>query len=349
MPGKSSRIRDYEILELFSDSIDPVLSTTEVAEHLSLSNQGAKYRLEKLEREGHLQSKKVGTTIIWWHTSLTQYLDEVSFEIQRNTIGVEVIDSLDIPGDGKQLKARRLAVDNIYQLLFEQERVKSSILKDRSAELAPETGYQGTSIWNNCIRPCLNDTILFDQSRSGTDIHDAVDWWYLTSVAKKLKGTWGENVLWENWEQRKHLWERSIRLEKCDNVKQYLEEQGIRFEIWEDENQHNVVSMENSYQKLVLSYELLDDPWFSYAGDLEVGIVVYTVGSGLSDSEKKQFVSNLDFRVDFEQKVHVGIFTTKIYSTMGIEPDFTGISRENLNTIYERIEVIRAMIDKYLF
>lgn len=348
MPGKSSRIRDYEILELFSDSTDPVLSTTEVAELLSLTNPGAKHRLENLERNGYLQSKKAGNAIIWWHTSLTQYLDEISFNTDPYSIGVEVIDSLDITGEGTQLEARRLAVNEIYQLLFEQERVKSSTLKDRSAELTHETGYQGTSIWDNCIRPTLRQTILFDHSRSGTGIHDAVDWWYLTSVAEQLKGTWDENALWENWEQRKFEWERSIRIEKCDNVKQYLEEQDISFEGWKYENQRYIAPIEDTYQKLILSYELLDYPWFSYQGNLGVGIVVLTVSPGLSDSEKKQFVSNLDFQVDLEQLIYSGLAKIAIYSAVKIEPDFTSIARKDLKRIHRRIQAIRAMIDKYL-
>lgn len=58
---------DKEILNLFRESQDPVLSTAEVAEHLPLARRSVYDRLVALRDEGKLTSKQIGgRNTVWW-------------------------------------------------------------------------------------------------------------------------------------------------------------------------------------------------------------------------------------------------------------------------------------------
>lgn len=75
-PGRKPTISDEEILELFRQSSDPILSTSEVSGRLSLSRRQMLDRLKSLEDDGVIQSKSVGSRgKVWWlpgATSTTQ-------------------------------------------------------------------------------------------------------------------------------------------------------------------------------------------------------------------------------------------------------------------------------------
>ena len=45
--------------------------TSEVAEILGISRQGARYHLEQLEEQDRIWSKKVGRTRVWMHPRVT--------------------------------------------------------------------------------------------------------------------------------------------------------------------------------------------------------------------------------------------------------------------------------------
>lgn len=71
-PGRKPEISDDEILEVFRSSSDPVLTTGEVASEFNITHRGVRDRLEKLEEEGILNSKKVGARAkVWWDPSYT--------------------------------------------------------------------------------------------------------------------------------------------------------------------------------------------------------------------------------------------------------------------------------------
>lgn len=66
-PGRTPEITDEEILEVFRSTCDPVLTTSEVASNFELTHRGIRDRLETLEEEGLLKSKKVGArAMVWW-------------------------------------------------------------------------------------------------------------------------------------------------------------------------------------------------------------------------------------------------------------------------------------------
>ena len=66
-PGPTPRISDEEILAIFRDSEDPVLSTGEVTERIPLKRRATYNRLQSLTDEGQLKSKQIGgQNTVWW-------------------------------------------------------------------------------------------------------------------------------------------------------------------------------------------------------------------------------------------------------------------------------------------
>ncbi len=52
---------------MFRSSSDPVLTTGEVASEFEITHRGLRDRLDKLEEDGKLKSKKVGARAkVWW-------------------------------------------------------------------------------------------------------------------------------------------------------------------------------------------------------------------------------------------------------------------------------------------
>jgi predicted ArsR family transcriptional regulator len=69
-PGPAPTDTDEDILNLFRQTTDPVLTTTEVADQLSIGRRATLNRLQALENEGRLQSKKAGAkSTVWWAAS----------------------------------------------------------------------------------------------------------------------------------------------------------------------------------------------------------------------------------------------------------------------------------------
>jgi len=67
MGGRPPETTDRQYLRLFRESDDPVLFTSEVAESVGVTQQGAYNRLKELQERGFLDSKK-GQERVWWLT-----------------------------------------------------------------------------------------------------------------------------------------------------------------------------------------------------------------------------------------------------------------------------------------
>lgn len=66
-PGPKPNDTDQDILNIFEETTEPVLSTAEVASKLSIGHRATYNRLKSLEEAGGLQSKKVGgKSTVWW-------------------------------------------------------------------------------------------------------------------------------------------------------------------------------------------------------------------------------------------------------------------------------------------
>jgi DNA-binding IclR family transcriptional regulator len=81
--GRPPEHSDREILQLFTDTDDPVLFTVEVAEALDKTQQSAYNRLSSLEELGYVTSKAASekSSRVWWLTHAgRQYLKETNGE-----------------------------------------------------------------------------------------------------------------------------------------------------------------------------------------------------------------------------------------------------------------------------
>jgi len=66
-PGPKPTVTDEEILSLFRETDDPVLSTAEVTEHISLKRRSVYDRLSALAEQGRLSQKEIGgKNTVWW-------------------------------------------------------------------------------------------------------------------------------------------------------------------------------------------------------------------------------------------------------------------------------------------
>jgi biotin operon repressor len=68
MAGRKRTVSDREILLIFRDATDPVLSAPEVAAELPIGETGTYKRLRELRENSLLASKKIGQGRAWWLT-----------------------------------------------------------------------------------------------------------------------------------------------------------------------------------------------------------------------------------------------------------------------------------------
>lgn len=65
--GRKPRATDEDILGVFRETADPVLSTAEVADALPIQRRGTLNRLRRLQEDGELDSKRIGgRNTVWW-------------------------------------------------------------------------------------------------------------------------------------------------------------------------------------------------------------------------------------------------------------------------------------------
>ncbi|WP_424004170.1 hypothetical protein ACOZ4I_06470 [Haloarcula salina] len=66
-PGPKPSVTDDEILAVFRETNDPVLSTAEVTEQLTLKRRSVYDRLSSLADDGRLNHKEIGgRNTVWW-------------------------------------------------------------------------------------------------------------------------------------------------------------------------------------------------------------------------------------------------------------------------------------------
>jgi DNA-binding GntR family transcriptional regulator len=67
MSGRPRYLSDEQILDEFRTSDDAFLTAVEIAESFSMTRTGIRRRLEQLEEDGALRSKKAGSRAVgWW-------------------------------------------------------------------------------------------------------------------------------------------------------------------------------------------------------------------------------------------------------------------------------------------
>lgn len=76
MGGRKPTVSDYEIIEFIESASQPFVLTKDVAEHLEFSIQGTSQRLQRLETEGLLDAREIGSAKAYWLTDTGEALLE---------------------------------------------------------------------------------------------------------------------------------------------------------------------------------------------------------------------------------------------------------------------------------
>ena len=77
MAGREETVSDHDILKFVADCDDPFVTTSEVADFLGFSNEGARKRLYSLADDDYLDFKRVGRSPAWWITQNgLDYIDD---------------------------------------------------------------------------------------------------------------------------------------------------------------------------------------------------------------------------------------------------------------------------------
>lgn len=66
MAGRGPDVTDEEILEVFSDSDERLLTTSAISEQLPIKQDATYLRLKDLEDAGLIHGKEVGSGYVWW-------------------------------------------------------------------------------------------------------------------------------------------------------------------------------------------------------------------------------------------------------------------------------------------
>ncbi|KAB7512437.1 hypothetical protein DM867_13075 [Halosegnis rubeus] len=170
--GRKPRVTDKDLLDVFHDAEDPVLSTAEVAESVPIKRRGTLNRLRGLEDAGDLESKQIGgRNTVWWLAGLMdtesdrsetpadtsgENLDAESADTRAESDTLDdgvnaAIEAVDTPGSGETLRRRREALREMYDYLKEHGTARRSDF----AELvdAESVGYGSfNSFWNNYVK-----------------------------------------------------------------------------------------------------------------------------------------------------------------------------------------------------
>lgn len=78
-PGRKPTATDDEILDVFRESADPVLTASEVAQSLPIERRATLKRLQNLFDEGVLKSKETGSgSRVWWLPGHTKTGSEIN-------------------------------------------------------------------------------------------------------------------------------------------------------------------------------------------------------------------------------------------------------------------------------
>lgn len=191
-PGRPPQDSDAEILAVVHSSPDPVLGTREVAERLTIDIDATRLRLQQLQECGDIAGKTIGDRHIWWHPKRIreEAVSDLGFEEQsspNNATGAGIVESLNLPGDGRTLDARREAVDIVFREIVLAERVPTIELREKISDFPERTGYGDLDgLWNNTVWEALSQAPFFLPERTE-------DEWVLSEIGTKSKSNMPAN------------------------------------------------------------------------------------------------------------------------------------------------------------
>lgn len=175
--GRAPRVSDADLLAVFDDTDDPVLSTGEVADCIPIQRRGTLDRLRDLEEQGYIASKSIGgRNTVWWPVDDAPdpdadrpgntrdppppadagepEPDPADVDVDAEPVEPDLqdaIDDVDLPGSGDTLAARRDALRRLYDHLREHGTAKKRDFLEQID--ADAVGYASPeSFWSNCVK-----------------------------------------------------------------------------------------------------------------------------------------------------------------------------------------------------
>lgn len=336
--GRYSRVKDEDILEVFFEVKSPALSTSEVADRLPIGIDQTRRRLRRLEDEGYVQSKQIGKPHIWWHDDVQRLFEDDSDGSTSQShiaeIGVEVIDSLDLPGGGLDLHARRTAVDAVFRHLFKYDEAQKQDLID----IAWEADYRQTyaspdNLWNDCIHRALSQPSFFEFDS------DKVRW-VLYGLGKDLKEKYHERCLWEDWSAIKCISHYTIYESFWRGINQDIGQKQSRLRPQKaGRRRRHILDMHGIPGDLRLEAELIDPFWLNLTGELQCQFV-FSVPKDTEDLLRNNMASvesRLPFSVkcEHEETGDENVVTLATTREFTVDPNEVGIGkiRRSVNPI----------------
>lgn len=142
-----------DVRAVFADQDDRArpLTATDVMEAVGCSRRTAHNKLNRLVEKDELETRKVGSrSRVWW----VPIPADGSNIPNRRKCPHDLVDTVDLPGTGKTLEARKDALLAAYEYLQEHpEAKKSDFLQDVFPENPAE--YETAEGWWNAMQPAL--------------------------------------------------------------------------------------------------------------------------------------------------------------------------------------------------
>lgn len=147
------------VLAVFDDRSDPArpLTANDVMEEIDCSRRTAHNKLNELVEQGRLATRKVGARgRVWWVPMDTPAVDDHHQQRDDAHPVQREITSVDLPGEGDRLAARREALRAAYDYLNEnpdasETEVITEVFPDHPA------GYDTADRWWDVIKPALKE------------------------------------------------------------------------------------------------------------------------------------------------------------------------------------------------
>jgi hypothetical protein len=168
--GRKPRVTDKDLLDVFRDAEDPVLSTAEVADAVPIKRRGTLNRLRDLEDAGDLESKQIGgRNTVWWLAGLMDTesdrsetpadtpttdgdAESADTRAESDTLAEDVRDYLEREDLGPKTPHGRSAVVDVFRYLREHGTAKTGEIQEAVyPEYADEWGTERT-MWNTLDR-----------------------------------------------------------------------------------------------------------------------------------------------------------------------------------------------------
>lgn len=158
-PGRKPRVSDDDLLAVFTNADDPVLTATEIAEKVPIGKRAVLKRLAILDEQDAVESKHVGARArVWWSTTAAPSggTDPVADDIDE--LARAAVDELGKSWSDDALAVRVDALAAAYQYLRDQESASKSDFTDNVyPEHSAGYGTPDGAWWRSLIRPGLEE------------------------------------------------------------------------------------------------------------------------------------------------------------------------------------------------